>query len=223
MRNDFLYRVSLRVGPSLVVFLASLLFASCRIKTHGQRYRDQLDARDVPLIASFWHYSFFFVFYYLRKDAGVVMVSASKDGEYIDRVAKKFNFATVRGSRKKGGFKAIKSLIRYMREGRHSGIVADGSQGPPLVVQAGSIVLASRAGVPILPMVWSCSRYKRFGSWDGTALPMPFSRIDFFHGQPLDIPPKIKADEIEKYRVILETRLNDLYREAWALYGKKEH
>ncbi len=223
MKNDFLYKVSLRVGPSLVVFLASLLFASCRIKTHGQRYRTQLDDRDVPIIASFWHYSFFFVFYYLRKDAGVVMVSASKDGEYIDRIAKKFNFATVRGSRKKGGFKAIKSLIRYMREGRHSGIVADGSQGPPLVVQAGSIVLASRAGVPILPMVWSCSRYKRFGSWDGTALPMPFSRIDFFHGQPLDVPPKIKADEIEKYRVILETRLNDLYREAWALYGKNEH
>ena len=223
MKDGFLYQVSLRVAPSLVVWIASVLFATCRIKTHGQEYRSQLDARDVPFIASFWHYTFFFVFYYLRKDHGVVMVSASRDGEYISRVARKFGFRTVRGSRKKGGLKAIKSLIRSMRDGRNSGIVADGSQGPPRVVQAGCIVLASRAGVPILPMLWSCDRYKRFGSWDGTALPRPFSQIDFFYGEPLDVPPKIKADEIEEYRVDLEERLNDLYGKAWALHGKSEH
>ncbi len=218
-----MYQVSLRVVPSLVVWLTSSLFMTCRLKTHGQKYRDQLDARNVPIVATFWHYTLFYTFYYLRKDHAVVMVSASKDGEYISRVAKKLGFATVRGSRKKGGMQAIKSLIRSMRDGSNAGIVADGSQGPPRVVQAGSIVLASRAGVPILPMLWSCDRYKRFGSWDGTALPMPFSKIDFFYGEPIDVPLKIKGDEIEKYRVILEKRLNDLYSKAWALHGKNEH
>jgi lysophospholipid acyltransferase (LPLAT)-like uncharacterized protein len=196
---------------------------TCRIKTHGQEYRSQLDSQNVPIIASFWHYTIFFVFYYLRKDSAVVMVSASKDGEYINRVAQKLGFATVRGSRKKGGMQAIKSLIRNMRAGRNAGIVADGSQGPPRIVQAGSIVLASRTAAPILPMVWSCDRYKRFGSWDGTALPLPFSKIDFFYGEPVIVPPKIKSEEFEQYRVLLEERLNDLYTKAWALQDKTEH
>lgn len=223
MKDGLLYRISLRVVPSLYVWITSVLFMTCRIKTHGQKYRDQLDSRNVPIVATFWHYTLFFVFYYLRKDSAVVMVSASKDGEYINRVAQKLGFTTVRGSRKKGGMQAIKSLIRSMRNGGNAGIVADGSQGPPQVAQAGSIILASRAGVPILPMLWSCDRYKRFGSWDGTALPMPFSHIDFFYGEPIDVPAKIKSEEIEKYRVILEKRLNDLYKDAWELHGKIKH
>ena len=223
MKDGFWYRVSLSVVPFVFVWLTRIWFFTCRIKTHGQSYRDQINSRQVPVVATFWHYSFMFVFYYLRKDSAVAMVSASKDGEYISRVARKLGHETVRGSRKKGGMQAIKALIRHMRAGKNAAIVADGSQGPALVVQAGCIVLASRAGAPVLPMVWSCNRYKRFGSWDGTVLPYPFSRVDFFYGEPLDVPAKIKSEEIEKYRLILEQRLNDLYDEAWAFQGKKEH
>ncbi len=223
MKGGFWYRVSLSVVPFVFVWLTRFWFFTCRIKTHGQNYRDLIDAGGKPAVASFWHYSILFILYYMRRDSAVAMVSASKDGEYISRVARKFGYETVRGSRKKGGLQAIKALIRCMREGRNAAIVADGSQGPARVVQAGCIVLASRAGAPVLPMVWSCSRYKRFGSWDGTVLPYPFCRVDFFYGEPLDVPPKIKAEEIEKYRLILEKRLNDLYDEAWKLQGRTEH
>ncbi len=223
MKDGLLYRVSLRVVPFVFVWLTRIWFATCRIRTHGQEYRDQVNAQGGPVVASFWHYTIFFIFYYMRKESGVAMVSASKDGEYISRVANKFGFETVRGSRKKGGMQAIKGLIRNMREGRNAAIVADGSQGPARVVQAGSIVLASRTGTPVLPMLWSCSRYKRFGSWDGTVLPYPFSRIDFFYGEPLEVPPKIKAEEVNNYRLILEKRLNDLYAKAWKKQGRTEH
>ena len=110
-----------------------------------------------------------------------------------------------------------------MRSGHHAALVADGSQGPARVAQAGSVVLASHVGAPILPMLWSCNRYKRFGSWDGTALPLPFSRIDFFYGEPLLVPPALKEEQVEEYRLELEKRLNDLYAKAWALQGKAEH
>ncbi len=223
MKDGLLYRVSLRVVPFVFVWLTRIWFSTCRIRTHGQEYRDQIDESKDPFVATFWHYTIFFIFYFMRKESGVAMVSASRDGEYISRVANKFGLETVRGSRKKGGMRAIKGLIRYVREGRNAAIVADGSQGPARVLQAGSIVLASRTGTPVLPMLWSCSRYKRFGSWDGTVLPYPFSRIDFFYGEPLNVPPKIKAEEMGKYRLILEKRLNDLYVKAWKQQGRTEH
>ena len=223
MKEGFWYRFFLRVVPVVFLWLSVILFATCRIKVHGQKYWDQIEARQGPAIGSFWHYSIFFILYFMRKKNGVAMVSASRDGEFVNRIVRKMGYETVRGSRKKGGVQAIKGLIRHMREGKNAAIVADGSQGPERIVQAGCIVLASRAGAPILPMLWSCSRYKRFGSWDGTALPLPFSKIDFFYGEPLDVPPKIKSEEVEKYRMILENRLNDLYNEAWVLHGKTEH
>lgn len=223
MKDGFWYRVSLHFVPFIFVWLTRIWFATCRIRIHGQEYRDQIDASKGPAVATFWHYTIFFIFYFMRKESGVAMVSASRDGEYISRVANKIGFVTVRGSRKKGGVQAIKGLIRYMGEGKNAAIVADGSQGPARVVQAGSIILASRAEAPVLPMLWSCNRYKRFGSWDGTVLPYPFSRIDFFYGEPLVVPPKIKSEEVETYRLILEKRLNDLYKKAWRQQGREEH
>lgn len=223
MKGGFWYGVSLRVVPFIFVWLIRIWFATCRIRIHGQKYRDQINDSKGPAVATFWHYTIFFIFYFMRKESAVAMVSASKDGEYISRVANKMGFATVRGSRKKGGMQAIKGLIRYMREGRNAALVADGSQGPARVVQAGSIILSSHAEAPVLPMLWSCNRYKRFGSWDGTVLPYPFSRIDFFYGEPLVVPSKIKSEEVEKYRLILEKRLNDLYDKAWKQQGRTEH
>jgi lysophospholipid acyltransferase (LPLAT)-like uncharacterized protein len=223
MKDGFWYRFSLGVVPGFFLWLSVLLFATCRIRVHGQEYWDQIEARQKPAIGSFWHYSIFFSMFFMRKKSGVAMVSASRDGEFVNRIVRKMGYETVRGSRTKGGVQAIKGLIRHIREGRNGAIVADGSQGPARIVQAGCIVLASRTSAPVLPMLWSCSRYKRFGSWDGTAVPLPFSKIDFFYGEPLHVPPKIKSEEVEKYRMILENRLNDLYTEAWALQGKTEH
>ena len=153
----------------------------------------------------------------------MVMVSSSRDGEYIARLAHHFRFSTVRGSSNRKGVQALKDLIKATRSGSNTAMVADGSQGPPRVAQPGSILLASRSGAPIVPMAWSASRYLAIRSWDRTAFPKPFARVDFFVGEPLAVPPEIKGDGIEEYRLLLEERLNRLYREAWELHGRGAH
>ena len=112
-----------------------------------------------------------------------------------------------------------------IKNGGNVGMVADGSQGPAQVVQAGSIMMASRTGSPILPMVWAGSQYIAFKSWDRLALPMPFSTIDFYYGDPLVVPSRLRANSVafEKYRLELETSLNNLYRLAWSRYGRDRH
>jgi lysophospholipid acyltransferase (LPLAT)-like uncharacterized protein len=207
----------------IFVGLIRTWFATCRLTVHGQEHMDRAKAAGTAVIGSFWHYGVLFVLYFFRNESGVAMVSASRDGEYISRIVERLGNETVRGSRKKGGMQAIIKLIRAVREGRNAILVADGSQGPARIVQAGSLMLASKTGAPVLPLSWSCSRYKRFGSWDTTALPLPFSRVDFFYGEPLPVPPDLTEEQLEEYRLILEQRLNDLYAQAWGLYGKTEH
>lgn len=222
MKGKFLYNLSVMVLPFLVSLLLRLWFATCRITEHGFENRQQA-LQGTSAIAVFWHYSLLYVFFHLRKDRAAVLVSASEDGEYIARLAHCLNFDTVRGSSNRRGLLALKELLAYLNDGGNAGIVADGSQGPPQVVQAGAIMLASRSGAPILPVAWSASRSFAFNSWDHTCIPKPFSCIDFFYGKPLPVPLGLDRQEIEHYRMRLEDEMNELHKIAWALQGREKH
>lgn len=223
MSSKTLDAIGVRVVPWLVYWLIKIWFSTCRLTVHNRQYFDQLREQGVPLIGSFWHYSIAVVFYHQRNTSATVMVSASKDGEYIARLANHFGMDTVRGSSHRQGLQALKKLIKKVRQGCLSAIVADGSQGPALKVQPGAILLASKTGNPILPVVWSADRYIAFNSWDRLSLPKPFAKVDYFYGEPLSVPAKISSEELENYRVQLEQRLLDLYSTAWGIYGKERH
>lgn len=217
------HRIAIGVVPLVMAWLMRAWFVTCRVTEHGGEHRPRIEASGNPAIALFWHYSLVYVFYYLRRYSAAVLVSASEDGDYIAELARHLDFETVRGSRNRGGLGALRGLIRVMRSGKHAGIVADGSQGPPRILQAGAVMLASQTGAPIVPMAWSASRCLVFSSWDRTAIPLPFSRISFFFGEPLFVPPNLDAEAIEQYRITIEHALNTLYEEAWREQGKEAH
>lgn len=213
----------LRLAPLTLALVMRLWFSTCRVRVHGEEHFADPKLTGKPLIASFWHYSLIYLFYFLRGQKATVMVSASRDGEYIARLAGYFGFSAARGSRNHKGAEGLKVLIRAAREGESCALVADGSQGPPRVAQPGAILLASRSGLPIIPMLWSAKRYFTVRSWDRTAIPKPFSRIDYYFGEPLQVPGQLSAEGIEHYRQLLEMRLNELYDRAWQGYGKNGH
>jgi len=223
MTEGKLNNILLRIIPVTLAWLMRLWFGSCRVITHNQENCFTAEEGDKKGIATFWHYSIIYNFYHLRKYSATVMVSASRDGEYIARLAEKFGFDTVRGSRNHKGVEGLKAMFRALRNGDNAAIVADGSQGPPRLVQPGAILLASRTGVPVIPMMWAASRYFSFNSWDRTVIPKPFSRIDFYYGEPLFVPLKLQPAEFEEYRLLLERRLNELYSKAWGRYKKIVH
>lgn len=223
MEHKTSHKILVKIIPFLVVWLLRLWFSSCRRIEHNPEFWRECGDLGKGTIAAFWHYSIGYVFFHLRKFPAAVLVSASKDGDYIASLATNLNFSTVRGSRNRRGLRALKELMECLKRGENVGIVADGSQGPALVVQAGAILLASKTGSPILPIIWSASRCITFNSWDRLAIPKPFSRIDFYYGEPLFVPPGADSDVIEEYRLILEGRLVTLYRKAWESYGKEKH
>lgn len=223
MTGGLLDNLLLRIVPPLLAFMMRVWFATCRVTIHNPEYFSQTGGEGKRVVASFWHYSIIYIFYFLRQYSATVMVSASRDGEYIARLAGEFGFSTVRGSKNNKGVVALKAILRAVREGDSGAIVADGSQGPPRIVQPGALLLASRTGVPVLPMVWSASGYYCVKSWDRTVIPKPFSRVDFFYGEPLFVPQKITAEETEEYRLLLEKRLNELYTTAWGVHNQVGH
>jgi lysophospholipid acyltransferase (LPLAT)-like uncharacterized protein len=213
----------LALVPRLAQGILTLWFATLRVKVRdGEALREQ-GARDTG-IAAFWHYSFLYLFWYLRRYPAAIMVSASRDGAYIARLAEQMGHVPVRGSSNRGGVRALREIITVMRERRvNAAIVADGSQGPARQAQAGCILMASKTGKPIFPMAWACTRFLRFNSWDQTLVPLPFARLVVRHEEPLYVPASVDGARIEQYRLELEQRLNRAYAAAWNEVGLPPH
>lgn len=228
MMKDFFQKIGMRLLPYAYLALSRMLLLTCRISQHEEKHFNAgLDSP--PFIAACWHYGIFYSIHRVhraRKERGqdwILMLSPSSDADYVGMVLEKMGLKTVRGSKGKGGLAALKNMTVLMRKGTHAGIIVDGSQGPARKVQAGVILLASMTGAPIVPTAWAADRYIVFNSWDRTVLPKPFAKIDMWYGEPLQIPRKLAAADLEKYRLELEKRLNHLYETAWAAFGKSAH
>ena len=220
--KDLLYRLSLAVFPTVYYLWSRVWLSTCRLTVRGQEHAEAVREQG-GVIISFWHYSLIYLFHHLRGYGGVVLVSASRDGEYVARTVERCGLEVIRGSSNRQGVQALKKLLSAMKAGKDLGIVADGSQGPARVFQPGAVYLASKTGAAILPMAWATDRYITFNSWDRIVLPMLFSRIVLRYGEPLHIPLNLDAEGLEEHRLRVEMEMNRIYDQVWAEFGKKDH
>jgi len=65
-------------------------------------------------------------------------------------------------------------------------------------------------------------------SWDRFEIPMPFSRVLFVYGEPIEVPRKLDGQDSENYRLAVEQSLKDLmelgereFEELYRLDDKK--
>ena len=216
-------RFALMVAPLLGAKLYRMWFATCRVRSHGIERRYAAENLGKPLIGICWHYCVLSIFAIFRNYPITLMVSASDDGDLLARLVERLGFPAVRGSSNRQGVRAAKEMIRILRQGNYAGLVADGSQGPARIAQAGSPLLAAKSGGTIVPMIYSASKYFAFKTWDRLILPKPFSTIDVFYGEPITVPEGMRVSDLGQYRLELERSLNEIYHQAWQLYGKTGH
>ena len=224
VKKKLIDRIGLAVAPLLVKTVLGTIFRTSRIKVVGEEHVEELDRQGQPFIVAQWHYGILYTMYLSRGRKWAAMISASKDGDYSNRILGSVGIKGIRGSKTAGSISALKGLIKAVKkEGYNLCLTADGSQGPPRQAQAGAILLASRTGAPIVPLTCAADRYIKFRSWDRTILPKPFARLVIKWGEPLMIPAKVKSEAMEEYRVELEKRLSDDYDEVWGDFGRKGH
>lgn len=168
-------------------------------------------------IYAMWHeYLLLPIFRYARPDIHV-LISQHTDGQIVADVCRHLGIPVVRGSTTRGGADALRQLVRAGQL-THLALTPDGPRGPRRQVKPGVIYLGARTGLPIVPVGFGFRRCWRAKSWDRFALPWPWTQAACVTGEPILVPADAETDELEQYRVHVETALEQatLAAEAWA-------
>ncbi len=154
-----------------------------------------------------WHQQFFSAIRHYRTYAAyqpALMISQSKDGDIIARIAEKTGWHTVRGSSSRDGSRALKEMIDHLLQFGFGGHILDGPRGPAGVVKAGVVRLARASGALVVPFYTSADRAWYFNSWDRFMLPKPFARVTLRFGEMLDLTSGESEEDFERHRVRIQ-------------------
>lgn len=147
------------------------------------------------------------------------LMSPGRDGEFAARVVARFGIHAVRGSTSKQAAGALLNILRSAGPGRTYAVTPDGPRGPRYRFQPGAAWLASRTGVPVVPLGIAVDRAWKLRSWDRFRIPKPFSTIHLVFADPIRVPPDLDRDRLEAERLRLEAELFRVSREASHLAG----
>jgi lysophospholipid acyltransferase (LPLAT)-like uncharacterized protein len=141
------------------------------------------------------------------------MISASRDGSLVANIAERFGVQPIRGSTSRRGAQALLEATTWMERDYTVVITPDGPRPPVYQIQNGILQLAQLTGRPIIP-ISNFTRWKiRLRSWDRFQLPLPFARIDCYHGQPIWVPRDATEDQREEIRARLESAMRAITRD----------
>ncbi|MCD6562250.1 MAG: lysophospholipid acyltransferase family protein [Deltaproteobacteria bacterium] len=215
--------ILLTLMPPLAALLIKFLMSTCRvIKVIGQDRKNDIPCKSSERsIYVTWHQRMSYFFYLFGARNLTVMISRSRDGEYAARLAGWLGFKSVRGSSTRGGLSAFREMIKRLKNGESTGILADGPHGPARVVKKGAVVMARSLGIPINPIVWGADRCWVLNSWDRYLIPKPFARVVICYPKPVSVPSTARGEELEACRRLLEERLNESSRLCDLYFGRE--
>ena len=201
----------LRIVPPLGAGLIRLVKMTMRIETIARPRWEEIDGDPEGIICAFWHNRLLLMPYASRGRKAAALISRHRDGELISRTVTHFGFSSVRGSSSRGGGRALRRMLGFLRSGFDIGITPDGPRGPRYRAQPGAIYLARLSGRPIYPVTFAADRFRSFNSWDRFQVPRLFSRGVVIWGEPMRVR---RGDDLEGKRMELEAILADITAQA---------
>lgn len=185
----------LRLSPTFIGHLAHYA-TQCLAKTLRMQVEMHPSvAIEKPAVYCFWHGTHFAPVMFvgkkiINKSAG--LVSTSKDGEILATWLKHLGYEVIRGSSSKKAITGVVKLIQAVKDGYSVGIALDGPRGPIYEAKAGASFISAKTGVPLIPLGAAYSRKYQFDkSWDKFQIPLPFSTVGIYLGEPLYIEKNI--------------------------------
>lgn len=211
----------MRISNPIVIKLVSLLSSwILRLWMSSQDYGFWADdpqalptRRKQPGLYVFWHETLLFPAYTHARQGIAVLISRHRDGEWIAETLRMLGGRAIRGSTSRGGTAAVRRMLEHAQE-CHLAITPDGPRGPRRVVQIGAIYIASRSGMPVIPVGFALGGCLRLWSWDRMAFPRPGRAGRCVVGRPIDVPADLNRAGLETYRLRIQAALDDVQRRA---------
>ena len=213
------------IVPYLIKWMTQLIMLTCRVRWHNRKVWQELVQADKPYLIGMWHNCSTISSWVMRGSGITVMVSDSKDGEYVARLARLFGINTMRGSSSRGAKKAIRDALLLLRANKPIAITPDGPRGPRYQVQSGILWFAATANSPILPLHVESSRQWVLDSWDGHRFPKPFSTMHVGFGNPVNLTREMMENEPEQAVRLVRAAMMDtvsLVQESTGNYPDEE-
>ncbi|MDE0005622.1 MAG: lysophospholipid acyltransferase family protein [Rhodospirillaceae bacterium] len=184
-----------------------LLGRSLSIQRVGAEYLEQAREGGRKVLYAFWHEGLLVATYAFRRQGIQVLVSQHRDGELIARAIECMGYGTIRGSSTRGGTRALFRMAAAGAAGDDLGVTVDGPRGPRLQVKPGTLFIAGRSGLPIVPFAVASHKACLLSSWDRFMVPRPFTRAAIAFGEPMTVPGDAPVERLEPYRAELQRRL----------------
>lgn len=193
-----------------------LLRLTCRIRVvEGRQYLEDTLSRGTPVVPCAWHQRLIPSGLFLRSlvprgmNVGF-LISPSREGEFMSRVARTHRVKPIRGSSSRTGKEAMQALKEAVKAGISPMMYGDGPRGPARVFKTGAVILASRTGAPLFLVGAAASRYWQVKSWDSFHVPKPFCCFRIAVGEPWPIGALDGTQQAEKIAEELSRRLDAL-------------
>lgn len=196
-----------------------LLYRTLRPVYIQRHYEQRAWAAHTPIVLAGWHGRMLYFLHLYRQQHFTMLVSQSRDGDFISDVLQRFGVHTTRGSSSRGGAQALLTMIRYIQDGGHVAITPDGPRGPRYIVKSGVLAVAQQTGAAIVPVTYNARWKKVFRSWDAFLMPLPFSRIVVVYGAPIYVPTEASHALLQTKRQELEMCLRQITAMADQYFG----
>ncbi len=173
-----------------------------------------------PCIFALWHAHQCVVYDNKDRSNLHVLISPSNDGEIIAQAVHSIGIKTVRGSKGRRGTTASLQLLEKLESGNSIAITVDGPKGPKQKVKDGIINIAKLSQVPIVPVLWfsDAPNFLKFDTWDEFRIPILPCKTVALYGDPIYVPSDAEKNTIEDYRLLLENKMKDMYKDLETNY-----
>jgi lysophospholipid acyltransferase (LPLAT)-like uncharacterized protein len=213
----------------LTTIYIETLIVTMRWRFENREPVDAVMASPQGLIALFWHGRIaqgIACRPLLKTKPRKVMISLSRDGEFIAMAAARLRIPPIRGSATrsgadKGGAKAFREAIGFIRQGGVMILTPDGPRGPREVLPLGPAQMARVADCPVFIMSLAASPAIKLRSWDEARIPLPFARGCVVLEGPLILPHRADEAMLEAARAEWQARMRAGQARAEALLGER--
>jgi lysophospholipid acyltransferase (LPLAT)-like uncharacterized protein len=206
------------VTGTMIAALIWIWATTWRKDTRDLAKLDRHIANGEHLLAVFWHGKFFSLFALASGRRAMVVTERSFRGEVIGCICWWYGYQAVKIRRGKDEHPLDFVEGSLASQPALAAMAVDGPVGPYHQPKSGAVRISADLGYRIVPISVDGHPKRVIAKrWDKHELPLPFARVKFVVGEPIDIPRDIEAEQFSHWQNVIREQLLAADKDAQGL------